>query len=91
MTITLKRKILTRIQMLEHDIVALEDARTKIAIGGVVSISLSSTGGSKSLTKLSLKDITDLLWELRMELTKLQNLLTTGTTSPFKHIYTIYV
>lgn len=91
MTITLKRKILTRIQMLEHDIVALEDARTKIAIGGVVSISLSSTGGSKSLTKLSLKDITDLLRELRMELAKLQNLLTTGTTSPFKHIYTVYV
>lgn len=91
MTIVMKKRILQRMQTLEHDIDALKRAQIEIATNGFASASLSSQGGSKSWTRLNLKDLTDLLRELTMELTKLQNLLTTGTTSPFKHIYTVYV
>ena len=91
MTIVMKKKILQRMQELEHDIDSLKRAQIEIATNGFASASLSSQGGSKSWTRINLKDLTDLLRELTMELTKLQNLLTTGTTSPFKHIYTVYV
>lgn len=94
MTITQKRKILTRINEIENDISELKRVRKEIAENGYSSASMSSGGGSKSYTRLDLAKISTLISELTSELKGLRKLLTSdGTTDetiPSKTIYTIY-
>lgn len=94
MTITQKRKILTRINEIETDISELKRVRKEIAENGYSSASMSSGGGSKSYTHLDLAKISTLISELTTELKGLRNLIVTdgGSDSviPSKKIYTIY-
>lgn len=68
MNIQQKVKIITRIVALEKDIDALKTARIEAGTSGFASASISSTGGSKTYTRLSPSQITSLIKELRKEL-----------------------
>ena len=54
MTVVQQKKILEKIVGLENDIEALKKARTQVALSGYASATLSSSGGSKSYTRLDL-------------------------------------
>lgn len=74
-TTTQKRKILTRMSELEHDIEALKKCRLEIATAGYASATLSSTGGTKSYTRLDLTKITEAISALTSELVQLRSML----------------
>lgn len=74
-TTTQKRKILQRMSILEHDIDALKQCRLEIATAGYASATLSSTGGTKSYTRLDISKITEAISALTSELKKLRAML----------------
>ena len=90
MTIIQKRKIIQHIVDLENDIKELKRVRMERATSGYSSASLSSTGGSKSYTRLDMAKITDTLRELLNELNQYKNLLVVGVSKPIKTVVTIY-
>lgn len=73
-----QRRILKQIAECEGNISALRKARIEAALTGYASASISSSGGSKSYTRISLAEITALLKQLTRELAALKNLLATG-------------
>lgn len=90
MTVVQQRKILEKIVGLEKDIEELKKARTEVALTGYASATLSSTGGSKSYTRLDLDKMTNLINQLRTELTQYRNLLFSGKAKTINTITTIY-
>jgi uncharacterized radical SAM superfamily protein len=90
MTIIQKRKIIQHIVDLENDIKELKRVRMELATSGYSSASLSSTGGSKSYTRLDLSKVTETLRELLNELNQYKNLLVMGVSKPIKTVVTIY-
>lgn len=91
MTVIQQRKVLERICELEADISALKKARLEIASTGYASATISTSGGSKSYTRLDLDDITKSIYELTRELNQLRMVLATGNSNPLKSIVTVYV
>lgn len=87
---TRKRKILERIQTLESDINELKRVRIEAGVSGFASATISSSGGSRSYTRLDLDKITNLINELQREMEQYRNLLSTGQSHPLRTIVTIY-
>lgn len=87
-----QRKILQRISTLEGDIEELKRCRSEIAKCGYASASLSSTGGSKSYTRLDLSKITEIISELTNELKQLRVMLSDGASGNgfWQTVLTIY-
>lgn len=90
MTVVQQRKILEKIVGLEKDIEALKKARTEVALTGYASATLSSSGGSKSYTRLDLDKMTNLIDQLKTELTQYRNLLFSGKAKTINTIVTVY-
>ena len=90
MTVIQQKKIMTRIQQVEEDIEALKKARIEAVMNGYASATISSSGGSKSYTRIDADKITSIIKELMKELHQLQGLLTTGKANPLKTIVTVY-
>lgn len=92
MTTEQKKKVLIRIQQINGDLDKLREARMNIGTSGFQSMTLSSQGGSKSATKLSLGDITKLISELEKELMALRRMLQSngGSQMGIETIATIY-
>lgn len=89
-TTTQKRKILTRMSELEHDIEALKKCRLEIATAGYASATLSSTGGTKSYTRLDLTKITEAISALTSELVQLRSMLGDTQQGIWQNVYVIY-
>lgn len=90
MTVIQKRKIIQHIVDLENDIKELKRVRMELATSGFSSASLSSTGGSKSYTRLDLGKVTEAIRELLNELNQYKSLLVVGVSKPIKTVVTIY-
>ena len=90
MTVVQQKKILEKIVGLENDIEALKKARTQVALSGYASATLSSSGGSKSYTRLDLDKMTNLIDQLKTELTQYRNLLFDGKAKNINTIVTVY-
>lgn len=90
MTITQSRKILTRIAQLEEEIEVLKKARMEAAASGFASATISTSGGSKSYSRMTPEQFTSVINELLKELIQWRNLLTTGNANPLKTIITVY-
>ena len=90
MTTIQRKKILQRMIVIEHDIAELQRARMKVALDGVASASLSSTGGSKSFTKLDLNQIQSLIDDLRKEFNELMDIYETGKRDGWKHVIQVW-
>ena len=91
MTIAQKKKIMKKIVALEQDIEALKKARMEVATSGYSSATLSTTGGSKSFTRIDIDKISNLINDLLRELTQWRNLLVTGDTRHINTTVTIYI
>lgn len=89
MNIEQKRKILRRIALVQQDIDALKDARLEVARSGYASATLASSGGSKSYTRINIKELTDLLSELSEELIGLRGLIAGQPPCRFGTILTV--
>ena len=92
MTPVQQRKILIRIQTIEKDIDALKKTRQEIAENGYASASISSTGGSKSYTRIDVDKITKSIIQLQKELEQLNSMLITGSAGDLNiksilHVY----
>lgn len=74
MTTAQKRKLLEKIIQIEDDISQLERARIDAAVSGYASCSLSSSGGARSYTRITLDQITNLINELNRQLASLRSL-----------------
>ena len=68
MTLTQKKKIMTKIVELEQDIDALKRARIEAAENGYSAATLSTSGGSKSFTRYDIDRISNLISSLLREL-----------------------
>ena len=90
MTITQKRKILTRIAEVESDIEELKKARSEIAKNGYASATMSSGGGSKSYTRLDLSKITEAISALTSELKKLRAMLSGSSSTLWRNVLVVY-
>lgn len=90
MTITQKRKILTRIAEVESDIEELKKARSEIAKNGYASATMSSGGGSKSYTHLDLSKITEAISALTSELKKLRAMLSGSSSTLWRNVLVVY-
>lgn len=90
MTTQQKVKILQNIVKLEGDIDALKQARLEVIQTGYASATLSSSGGSKSYTRIDIDKMTSIIKELQRELDQYRNLLSNGQSNPLKTIVTIY-
>lgn len=90
MTIIQQRKILEKIVGLEKDIDELKKARNEVALTGYASATLSSSGGSKSYTRLDLDKMTNLINQLKIELAQYRNLLFSGKAKMINTIVTVY-
>lgn len=90
MDTTRKRKILERIQIIETDINELKRVRMEVGTNGYASATISSSGGSKSYTRVDLDKLTSLIKELQRELEQYRNLLADGQSNPLRTIVTIY-
>lgn len=90
MTIEKQKRIIRKIVELEQDIDVLKKARMEAVANGYSSATISSGGGSKSYTRLSPDQITNLINELLKELAQWRGLLTTGNPRPLKTIVTVY-
>lgn len=75
MNTSLVKKIMLKIQNLDAQISSIEETQFEIASNGYASASISSTGGSKSYTKLDLPKITALINSLKIERKKYQLML----------------
>ena len=91
MTVIQKKKIIQRIVQLETDIETLKQARIDAAVSGFASATISTSGGSKSYTRLTPDKITEVIDELLNELAQLRSMLVTGNARPLRTIATIYV
>lgn len=85
------RKLLIKVTSLENDIDELKRVRMELATSGYASASLSSTGGSKSYTRLDISKITELIGQLTKELEQYKNMLSTGQSKSTNSIITVYV
>ena len=90
MTITQKRKILTRIAEVEADIEELKRCRAEIAKNGYASATMSSGGGSRSYTRIDLSKITEAISALTSELKKLRAMLTGSGSSIWTNVLVVY-
>lgn len=91
MNIIQKRKILQKITELDESIETLKAARIEAVASGFASATISSSGGSKSYTRLSPEQITKVIDQLLKELAEWRSLLTTGDARKIKTIATIYI
>lgn len=90
MTITQKRKILTRISQVENDIEELKRVRQEVAASGYASATMSSGGGSRSYTRSDISKITEAISAMTSELKKLRALLTGNSSSLWKNVHVVY-
>ena len=91
MTITQKRKILTRIAEVEADIEELKRCRSEIAKKGYASATMTSGGGSTSYTRIDISKITEAISALTSELKKLKAMLRkTGSQSIWQPVLVVY-
>ena len=90
MTTIQRKKILQRMVVIEHDLAELQRARMKVALEGVASASLSSTGGSKSFTKIDLPQLQSLIDDLRKEFNELMDIYESGKRDGWKHIVQVW-
>jgi hypothetical protein len=92
MNVEQKRKILTAIQTLEKDIDELKRCRAELALNGYASATLSSSGGSRSYTRLDVTKISLVISQLQKELQEYRDMLSNGGNMGLKlrsilHIY----
>lgn len=92
MTPVQQRKILIRIQQTEKEIEELKKVRSEILSNGYASASISSTGGSKSYTRIDVDKITKSIIQLQKELEQLNSMLVTGSAGDLNiksilHVY----
>ena len=80
MTVEKERKILQKIQTIQTEISALEDARARLATHEYVTVSMSSGSGSKSFSRQDITKIQYALNQLRKELVSLRKMLYGNTT-----------
>ena len=90
MTTVQKRKLIEKIIDIEHDIAELERVRVEIGTNGYSSATISSSGGSKSYTRLDLDKISQLILALNKRLLQYTSLLYQGTGTPLKTIIPCY-
>lgn len=90
MTTATQKKIMTKIFALEQDIEALKQARIEVATTGYSSATLSTSGGSKSYTRIDIDKLSNLISELQRELTQWRNLLVTGDSRHINTTVTVY-
>ena len=62
----------------------------EVGTNGYASATISSSGGSKSYTRVDLDKLTSLIKELQRELEQYRNLLSDGQSNPLRTIVTIY-
>ena len=62
----------------------------EVGTNGYASATISSSGGSKSYTRVDLDKLTSLIKELQRELEQYRNLLSNGQSNPLRTIVTIY-
>lgn len=89
MNIEVKKKILKKIVALESDIERLKECRLEVATSGYASVTLASSGGSKSFTRVSIQSITELINQLTEELNG-QRALLKGASIQINTIATVY-
>lgn len=85
-----KRKILTRIRDLESDLDALRRARLDLATSEYVSVTLASSGGSKSFSRYNPSQLTQIIQSLQEELKQYRLMLQGGTSGVPGQIVTVY-
>lgn len=85
------RKLLVKVTSLENDIDELKRVRLELAKSGYASATLSTTGGSKSYTRLDIAKITELISQMTKELEQYKNMLATGQSKSTNPIVTVYV
>lgn len=92
MTTTQKRKILNRISEIENELDQMKKTRSEIASGGYNSATMSSGGGSRSYTHISLREITEAISALTSELKKLKAMLSSvgGSQGIWKSVLVVY-
>ena len=88
MTIEQARKLLIKIQTLESDIETIDKTILEIGVSGYASATLSSGSGSKSYTRASISELTNLREYLSKQIAKYRKLLNGG--SCISTIYTVY-
>lgn len=86
-----KKKIIERMAQVQESLDILKQARIDALTNGYASATISSGGGSKSYTRYSPDQFTQVINELLKELSQLRKLLVTGSSSPIKTIVTLYV
>lgn len=86
------KKIILKIQNLDQQIAELERVQIELATSGYVSATISSSGGSKSYSRIDLPKITALLSTLKTERRQYQLLLGNGGNGglSFQKILHIY-
>lgn len=90
MTTVQKRKLIEKIVCIESDLAELERVRIDIGKNGYASATLSSSGGSRSYTRLDLDKIYKLILDLNKQLSQYTSLLYEGTGTPLKTIVPLY-
>ncbi len=90
MNTTQMRKLLVTVTKLEKDIEELKRVRMELATSGYASASLSSTGGSKSFTRLDIGKVTELIAQMSKELAQYNTMLSTGQSRSMNTIVTVY-
>ena len=91
MTVNQKRTILERMAQTQENIEILRQARIEAVANGFASATISTTGGSKSYSRVNPEQITKVIDELLKELEQLRNLLLTGHAKTIHTIPTIYI
>lgn len=74
----------------QQNIEILKKARIDAVANGFSSATISTTGGSKSYTRMNPQQITDVIDDLLREMEQLRGLLATGNARPIRTIATIY-
>lgn len=69
----------------------MKEARIEAALNGYASASISTSGGSKSYSRMTPDQFTQVINELLKELDQWRSILVTGKSRPIKTIATIYV
>lgn len=91
MTTYQKRTILERMAQTQENIDILKQARIEAVANGFASATISTTGGSKSYSRISPEQITKVIDELLKELEQLRNMLATGRAKTIHTIPTVYI
>lgn len=86
------QKIVQKISTLDQQIAQLEQVQFDLASNGYSSATISSSGGSRSYTRLDLPKVSTLLNSLKMERRKYQILLSNNGNAEFTigKVLTIY-